>query len=139
MHCNQKTIRHAQRGFVMVVVVVLLAMSMAVFGVWARSAVREHRWLDGEALRLEAGRLAEAGVARAIARRAVDPEYAIETWQIAAADLNGRHAAEVRIRITPADAALRVAATADYPAGAVRRARVTNQVEISNPAPGDES
>jgi len=139
MRCSQRSIQHADRGFVLVVVVVLLSMSMTIFGVWARSAVREHRRLDSEALRLEAGRLAEAGVARAIARRAIDPDYAAGTWQIPAADLDGRHTAEVRIRITPTGAGLRVAATADYPAGAVHRARITKQVEISNPVPGDES
>ena len=139
MHRNKKTIRRVDRGFVLVAVIVVLALAMALFGLWAQAAIREHRWLDGEALRLEAGRLAESGVARGIARRAVDPDYASETWQVPAAELNGHHAAKVQIRITPADAALRVAVTADFPAGAVRRARVTKQVEIPNPAPGDES
>jgi hypothetical protein len=139
MRRNSRTRIPGTRGFVLVAILVVLALAMALFGLWAQSAVREQRWLDGEALRLEALRLAEAGVARGIARRAIDPDYANETWRIPAADVGGRHAAEVRIRVTPEGAALRIAATADFPAGAVRRARVTKQIEISNPAPGDES
>lgn len=139
MRRTHRTNRHGNRGFVLVAVVVLLALSMTIFGVWAKSAVQEHRWLDSEALRLEAGRLAEAGVARAIARRANDSQYANEVWKIPADELASHHAADVQIRITPSGSALRVAATAEYPAGAVHRARITKQVEISNPAPGDES
>jgi hypothetical protein len=115
---------------------------MALFGLWGKTVVREHRRLEGEALRLQAVRLAEAGARRGIARRAVDPQYAHETWPVAAAELDGRHAAEVRIRVTPvADAATatRVEATAEFPVGAVRRARSTKQLEISNSISGDES
>ena len=140
MRRNPKTNSPNDRGFVLVSVIVVIALAMALFGLWAQAAVREQRWLDGEALRMQAGRLAESGVARGIARRASDPDYASETWQIPAAEFSGRHAAEVQIRVTPADATLHVSATADFPAGAVRRARVTKQIEISlNPAPGDES
>jgi hypothetical protein len=133
------SIRPARRSFVVVAVVVVLAMAMTLFALWAQAAVREHRWLDGQALRIEAIRLAEAGLARAEFRHAQDPQYIEETWSIPAADLRGKHAAEVRIRVERLGAALRFTATADFPAGTVRRARVTKQIEITNPATGDES
>jgi hypothetical protein len=120
-------------------VVVVLALSMTLFGLWAQAAIREHRWLEGEALRLQAMRLAESGVARAVERRANDPGYLEETWSIPAAEFQSRNAAEVRIRIEAIGDELHVSATADYPADAVRRARVTKQIEILNPIPGDES
>ena len=123
----------------LIAVIVVLALSMALFGLWAQAAIQDHRWLEGEALRMQALRLAESGVARAMARHANDSSYGNETWSVPAAEFKSRHAAEVRIRITPASAALQFAATADYPAAAVRRARVTKQIEIPKPIPGDES
>ena len=128
--------RHASRraGFVIVVVVVLFAVSLALFGIWAQAAIGQHRRLRNEQLRLQAVRLAEAGVSRALARRAADPQYMKETWSVPASALGGPRAAEVRIRIEPTadDAALRVEATAEYPAGATRRAQITRRIEIPN-------
>lgn len=131
--------RPAERGYVIVIVVVVLALAMTLFAMWTQAAVREHHWLNSQAMRLEAIRLAESGLARAEFRRAQDPEYVGETWSIPAADFQNQHAAEVRIRIEPIGTDLRYTATADYPAGAVRRARVTKLIEIPNPTPGDES
>jgi Tfp pilus assembly protein PilX len=138
MRRTKVNIRPAQRGFVVVAVVVALALAMTLFGVWARAAVRQQHWLEGQALRIEATRLAEAGLARAEFRRANDPEYADETWTIPAADFHSRHAAEVRIRVETVGNTLRYTATADYPVVAVRRARVTKQIEALIPATSTE-
>jgi hypothetical protein len=125
----------------MVAVIVVFAISMALFGLWAQSAVREHRRLAGHELRVQAGRLAEAGLQRAIARRAANAQYDGETWSIPAAVLGGAHAAEVRIRIAPAADAgrLRVEAVAEFPVGAVQRAQVTKHIDIPNQSSGTES
>ena len=128
-----------RRGFVIVAVIVVFAISTALFGVWANSAVRSHRRLGDVQLRMQAVRLAEAGVRRAIARRRADPRYDQEVWSVSAADLGRGRAAEVRIRIAPAAEQWSVAATAEFPVGAVRRARITKQVEIPNANRGDES
>jgi hypothetical protein len=125
-------------------VLVVFALAMALFGLWAQAAVRDHRRLAGEAQRLQAMRLAEAGAHRALAQRAGNPQYAEETWSVPAAALDGRYSAEVRIRVTPAVGAaaaanVRVEATAEFPAGTVRRAKSTKHIEVLNPIPGNES
>ncbi len=125
--------RERRRGAVLVTIVALIAIALALFGIWAQTAVREHRRQAYQVLRLQAARLAEAGVRRGTVQREADPEYTGETWTIPAESLGGTHAAEVRIRVTPTDDAARFEATAQFPAGAIRRAQVTTRLEISNP------
>ena len=127
----------ARPGFVLVAIVVTIALAMGLFGLWAKAAIAQHRWLDGEALRMQAERLAESGVARAIDRHAADPDYSGETWSIPAEELHGRGPAEVRIRVQTTGDEYRVSVTADFPAGAVHRARITKQIEILSPTPGE--
>ena len=137
--------RDARRGFVVISVVVLLTVVAALFGLWAKAAVSEHRQLEYRQHELQAIRLAEAGVGRGMARRASDPVYDGETWTIPAADLGQSHAAEVTIRVVTAaaDAAtLQIEATANYPAGGpskADRARHTKQIEIPTPSPSEEN
>jgi hypothetical protein len=69
----------------MVAVIVAFVISTALFGVWARLAVRAHRRLGDLELRMQAVRLAEAGIRRAIARRGADPRYDEEAWSVSAA------------------------------------------------------
>ncbi len=130
-----------RRGFALVSVLVLLVISVTLFGLWARTAVREHQQMASRELRLQADRLAAAGLRRALARRAADPAYRTETWSVPADALGGRHAAEVQLRVGPADdaAALRYEATAVLPVGAPRRVQITKRMEIPNPPSGDES
>jgi len=120
---------------VLVAIIVALAISLTLFGVWAQSAVREHRQLATGQLRLQAQRLAEAGVRRAIARRASDSQFEGETWSVPADALDKTHAAEVRIQLAPnSDAnAIRYAATAEFPVGAIRRVQITKTIEVPNP------
>lgn len=126
---------------VLIVLIVLFAISMTLFGLWAQSAVREHQRLALEAYRMQAMRLAESGVSRAVARLAADPQYDGERWTVSAADLGGRHAAEVTIRVTSASEASRrhVEAIARYPVDSDRRAQVTRRRDIPNAISGNES
>jgi len=129
-------------GFVVASLVVLLVVAMTLFGLWAKAAVREHRQLEYRALELQAIRLAEAGLGRGMARLAADPTYAGETWTISATELDRPQGAEVRIRVVPSESAdrpARIEATADFPAGAVRRARHTKQIDIPSPSFDTES
>jgi hypothetical protein len=128
------------RGFVLVTVIAVMAISMALFGIWARAVVIEHRRLDVQQFRVQAVRLAEAGLRRAAAQRAALPQYESETWRVPAAELDQLHDAEVSIRVIPiADGkTLAIESTAQYPAGTDRRAQSTKRIEIPNPHPGTE-
>jgi type II secretory pathway component PulK len=129
-----------KRGFVLVTVVAIMAMSMALFGLWARAVVIEHRRLDVQQFRMQAVRLAEAGLRRAAALRAVNPQYVSETWRVSATELDQLHDAEVSIRVIPAAEGqnLAIESTAQFPASADRRAQSTKRIEIPNPHPGTE-
>jgi type II secretory pathway component PulK len=137
--CRRKA--RPRPGFAIVSVIVLLVVATALFGLWARAAVRNHRQLEYRQWELQAIRLAEAGIGRAKARIDADPTYTDETWTIPATELKRKQGAEVRIRVVPNEAGeqrARIEATADFPAGAVRRARHTKQVDISLPSSTSE-
>ncbi len=89
--------------------------------------------------RAQAVRLAEAGVRRAVARRLADRQYAEEVWQIPAEMLDQINPAQVRIRVPPNDGSdtIHYEATAEFPAGAVRRAQVTRRIETTRPPEGE--
>jgi Tfp pilus assembly protein PilX len=129
--------RTKSRGFVLVAVLAVLAISLTLFGIWARGAVGQHRRSRIEQTRMQAVRLAEAGIRRALAMRVSDSSYNEETWTVPADVLDGEHAAEVRIRVAPkADNSwLHFSATAEFPLGVVHRAQITRRVEIPNPEP----
>jgi Tfp pilus assembly protein PilX len=122
-------------GFVLVAVLVVFVVSLTLFGVWARRAVGQHRRSRVEQVRLQAVRLAESGVRRALARQSVDLNYAQEKWAVPAGVLDKERPAEVRIRVEPAadNGKLRFTATAEFPAGIMQRAQVTRQIEITSP------
>jgi hypothetical protein len=138
---NQRRRRNARRGVVLIMVIVTVSVSMILFGIWAKNMVREHRRFANHLYRVQATRLAEAGVQRAIARRAADPAFTEETWPVPAESMGGTRGATVQIRVVfNSDAAtLRYEATAQYPANAVRRAQVTKQIEIPTSPTDNES
>jgi type II secretory pathway pseudopilin PulG len=126
--------RRPSRGMVVVVMVVFIALSLTLFGLWAQSIVRGRDRLSMQMYRIQAERLAEAGLDRAEAQRASYPTYSEETWSVPAADLDSTHAAQVRIHVTalPNNGGLRYEATAEFPTGQVRKAQKTKKIEIPN-------
>jgi type II secretory pathway component PulK len=133
----KKTFGKRPRGVVLVAVLVVFVISLSLFGVWARRAVAQHRRSRVEQVRLQAVRLAESGVRRAIARQSVDNNYKEEKWNVPAGVLDEVRAGEVRIRIKTQNVGgdLHIAATAEFPLGAARRAQVTRQIKVFNPEP----
>jgi len=134
--------RASQRhGVVIVVMVVFIALSLALFGLWAQSLVRGRDRLSMQLYRIQAERLAEAGLERAQARRAADPAYSEEVWSVPAADLDSTHTAQVRIRVTalPNNAGLRYEAAAEFPLGQIRHAQRTKKIEVPNPGATKQS
>jgi hypothetical protein len=125
----------------LILVIVAVSLSMTLFGLWAQSMVKEHRRFANQQFRIQATRLAEAGVRRAMARRAADSAFTEETWSVPAESLGGTHGATVQIRVGRNDdnTALRYEATAQYPTDATRRAQITKHIEVSNPPQENES
>jgi len=121
-----------KRGIVVVAILVVFSVSLLLFGLWSRSVVREHRSLSNQQFRIQAERLAEAGIERGIAARKANADYAEETWPVPAAQLDKTHAAQVRIRVTSTSNAgnIRYEATSEFPVGALHRAQITKSVEI---------
>jgi Tfp pilus assembly protein PilX len=126
-----------QRGFVLVAVLVLLSVSLTLFGLWSRAVVSEHDSLANLQLRLQATQLAEAGLRRAILQRAANTNFTEEVWSVPASELDNTHAAQVRIHVAPTShsRAIRYEATAEYPVGSLHRVQITKSVEIPNPIP----
>ncbi|HEY3395518.1 MAG TPA: hypothetical protein VGK58_22645 [Lacipirellulaceae bacterium] len=131
----------SRRGIVLIAVVALFAISLTLFGVWAQAAVRHQQRIRNQQYRVQAVRLAEAGVRRAVARRLADAQYETEVWRVPAEMLDRSHAAEVRILVTAGGAAgtLLYEAIAEFPAGGVRRAQITRRIETINPVTEDQS
>jgi hypothetical protein len=131
----------SRRGIALIAVVALFAISLTLFGVWAQAAVRHQQRIRNQQYRAQAVRLAEAGVRRAVARRLADRQYETEVWRVPSEMLDRSHAAEVRIRVAAggASGAVLYEATAEYPAGAVRRAQITRRIETINPVTEDQS
>jgi Tfp pilus assembly protein PilX len=136
-----RTIGRGRRGVALVLVIVAMSIALSLFAIWMRAIVLEHRRSASRQYRLQAVRLAEAGVRRAIALRAENPRYNEETWSITPQELAGKHAAEVRIHVTQVGESgnLRFEATAEYPASATRRAQVTRILELPATPTGTES
>jgi hypothetical protein len=126
-----------KRGVVLIAVIVLFSVSLTLFGLWSRAVIRERGTLVTQQFRIQAGRLAEAGIQRAVSLRAADAKYADEVWSVPASELDNTHAAQVRIHVAPTSDAggIRYEATAEYPVGALRRAQITKSVELPNPVP----
>lgn len=127
----------AHRGIVIVVVLVLLASCLTLFGIWARRVVIAERQVDSLHQRAQAIRLAEAGLRRALARRTADAQYQQETWSIPASDLDQKHAAKIGITIAAGASpnTLHYQATAEFPADEPRHAQVTRTLDVRNSNP----
>src|SRR3954467_7214473 len=90
-----------KRGIVLIAVLVVFAVSLTLFGLWSQAVVREHSRLATQQFRVQAGRLAEAGLQRAVSLRATDGNYADQVWLVPATQLDQTHAAQVRIHVIP--------------------------------------
>ena len=144
---NYQTITKSRerRGVAVIVVLVCLAVVMALVVSWVKTAVLERRQLRALEDQAQAVWLAESGIERAAWQLLVNPAYAGETWQIAAAELGGQRGGVVTIRIdkpaaeAESDAAhLRtVVVTADFPAQSEHRARHSKQLNLTLSRNGD--
>ena len=132
-HNARTPIRHRERGAVLIVVLVCLALASAMFVLVVKQAAAERRTIDRRHNALQSQWLAEAGVERAAARLAADVDYDGETWAVSAKQLTGSDAAVVRIEVEkiadrPDWRLVRV--EADYPNDAKHRCRRIKQITM---------
>lgn len=128
----------ARRGVVVVAVIVAATVCLVFVGIWARAVVSEQRRASNRQYQLQATRLAEAGLRRAIALHAADSSYRGDTWDVAADKLDQTHAGKVHTQLLASDDTdwIQYEATAQFPASDVRRAQVTKSIRLpySKPA-----
>ena len=127
-----------RRGVLLLSVLVGLAIVMLLVTAWFRTIGLERRYVRAAADRAQAELLAAAGLERARAQLAADPDFISETWRIAPEELGKRGGAVVTITVSqPADhpQARRVAVHAEFPDEGPRRARRTrtSTLQISPP------
>jgi hypothetical protein len=122
-----------RRGMVLVLVLVCLAVAASLIVVAVRRALVADRSAQAGQQNLQAAWLADSGVERASARLTADPGYTGETWNIPAAELDGRHPAKVVIAVRPAaDRPQRriVRVEADFPDHPQFRARFNKEIVV---------
>ena len=124
-----------RRGVAAIIIIAVLAMTMAFAGVWARRIVLERRAARRAEEQQQARWLAEAGVRRAAARLSADPAYTGEAWIIDAAEIDRPSPAEIEIVVEPSDSATAPAtlvAKARYPRD-VPRVQSTKTIKFTPP------
>jgi hypothetical protein len=128
-----------RRGIVLIAVLVVFTIGLTLFGIWTHAALAQHRRLQTEHMRLQTARLAEAGLRRAVLRRASDPQYEGEVWQVPADAFGKSRTARVTIQVNQSagNRAMIYEAVAQFPASAKRRAQVTKRIEVPSSATGE--
>lgn len=113
----------------------LLALCLTLFGVWAHRVVAARDRLKFEQFQMQSIRLAEAGAKRAAILYAANPDFKQEKWKVPPELLDNQHSGEIQISVAPGSAkdVLRVRAIAEFPAGELHRAQTTRSIEIPTP------
>jgi len=114
-------------------VMICLLISTLILGALLKTAVAHRRQMLTEEQRMQADWLAESAVERATHRLQIDVNYPGETWNIPAADLNGRDSGRVRITVRKADKGSdghRVTVEAVYPVGTERQVKRTKRISM---------
>jgi hypothetical protein len=83
----------------LILMMAALAIAMALFASWVRTAILERRALRMAEYRLQADWLARSALGRARARVAADQKYEGEAWNLPASQLGGREAGKILIRV----------------------------------------
>jgi Tfp pilus assembly protein PilX len=127
-----RSTRAPRRGAVLVAALVCVLVVTGIVGGMLQGALRARRQLHAERDLSQTELLLAAGVARAAARLADEPEYDGETWQLASEEIIGRGAGVVTIQAALAENAESwlVTIVAEYPAGSEISIRRTRSLAI---------
>jgi Tfp pilus assembly protein PilV len=113
---------------VCVVLVTMITLSLIKITMAHRTQAQRELW------RLQASWLVESGIERAAAKIAANGGYVGETWSVAAEELGGGRAGDVRIVVSAVEGrsdARQVHVEAVFPAGSDQRAKSSKQVTVS--------
>jgi hypothetical protein len=97
-HQPAATDRH---GAILAGVIIILAMIMLLAGTMVKRIVASHHRGDAHQRHLQSMLLAEAGMRRAVARLAREPDYRGEQWVVTPEQLEGAWRADVDIEVEP--------------------------------------
>ncbi len=131
--------RAVRCGAVLIVALICLTLTAVVFASLLRSSMARAQMLRQDVRAQQAHWLAEAGIERAAAMMAHDPDYTGEVWHVPAAELPSHHDAVVTIEVKPhRDGQQSILVIADYPAQEHLRVRSRKQITYRHetPTPG---
>lgn len=113
---------HRRGGYVLVIALVAISVCSTLVAGLLRTMLLERQSVQRTERRLQLDALWRAGWSRGSAALAANEQYTGETWKVAAEQLDGRSAAEVVIRVLPAEGTMgqRLAVDVVYPAGTRR-------------------
>ncbi len=136
--------RRRRPGFVIIPVLLCFVLITLICGAQLKITIAQREQIVADERRLQAEWLVESALDRAAARLAGSPEYAGETWSIAAEELGTRWPGAATIQVEKDKArprARRVTVVADYPRDGERRSRLRKQVilEVGPEKPGGSS
>lgn len=114
-----------RRGTVLIVLMVFLLVTVSIAIAVMRAALVDARQFNTDAKSLQADRLAEAGIARALSLRTTNAEFTGDEWQI---EFAGREPGVVRTQVSTADERVTIESVATYPASGDRRVQSRRQV-----------
>lgn len=122
-----------RRGAIMICAMICLLLISLLLGSLLKVALAHRRQVRTEQYRLQAQWLAESALERSVSRLAADADYSGEEWNIAAKELDGRHAGSVKIGVQKsAQRPMQriVTVEAIYPSGVARSAKRTKQLTV---------
>lgn len=140
MRLRNTTRSRRRPGSALIIALVCLTVTMLLGVTVVKYAMLNRGQLREKHLRTQAHLLAESGLARAAAQLDRKRDYQGESWRIEPDELADRWPATVSIQVLPvADQPQRksLRATAEYPAEATDRARITLTVPYTLSASGD--
>jgi len=126
--------QHARRGSIIVFAMLALLILSMLGAALLRTVMLSQRQLQRETLHTQTGWLADAGIARAVARLRAASDYTGETWAIPSEQLSSGRTASVRITVSLAPdqpGQAWIAATAEYPSGSPTAIRITKRITVA--------
>lgn len=123
---DAQTTANRRSGIALLVVLVSLGIVSSIGMTLLRMSLMHHRQAQRSAFAAQSRWLAESAFDQTGRRLKADAKLAGFTWSVPAAELDGRHAAQVTIEVKPVENAPQrrvVTVIADYPAATSQRVR----------------